>query len=71
MFRSSMSSSSGSSLFTSLSILLILKLLKHLKSIIIHRVYVAAYYKVRPCAYAATYFCNGVRIQGGSGRVLI
>jgi len=32
----------GSSLFTSLSMLLILKLLKYLKSIIFHRGYVAA-----------------------------
>ena len=43
MFRPSMRSSSGSSLFISLSILLILNLLKYLKSIIIHRGYVAAY----------------------------
>ena len=39
MFRSSMRSSSGSSLFTSLSMLLILKILKYLKSIVIHRGY--------------------------------
>ena len=43
MFRSSMRSSSGSYLFNSLSMLLILKNLKYLKSIIIHRGYVAAY----------------------------
>ena len=43
MFRSSMRSSSGISLFTSLSMLLTLKLLKYLKSIIIHRGYVATY----------------------------
>ena len=43
MFRSYMRSSSGRSLFTSLSMLLILKLLKYLKCIIIHRGYVAAY----------------------------
>ena len=43
MFRSSMRSSSGSSLFTSLSMLLILKIIKILESIIIQRGYVAAY----------------------------
>ena len=43
MFRFSMRSSSGSSLFTSLSMLLILKIIKNLKCIIVHRGYVAAY----------------------------
>ena len=41
MFQSSMRSSSGSSLFTSLSMLLILKIIKIFKSLIIHRGYVA------------------------------
>ena len=52
MFRSSMRSSSGSSLFTSLSMLLILKLLKYLRSIITHRSYVAAY-----VYYACNAYC--------------
>ena len=43
MFRSPVRSSSGSSLFTSLWMLLILKIIKIFKSIIIHRGYVAAY----------------------------
>jgi hypothetical protein len=44
MFRSSMRSSSGSSLFISLSMLLILKTIKILKKLLsIHRGYVAAY----------------------------
>ena len=43
MYRSSMRSSSGGSLFTSLSMLLILKIIKIFKNIIIHRSYVAAY----------------------------
>ena len=53
MFRSPTRSSSGSSLFTSLSMLLILKTIKYLKSINIHRGYVAAAHASTQCALQA------------------
>ena len=54
MFRSSMRSSSGRSLFTSFPILLILKIIKILKNIIFHRGYVAAY---------VWYACNAYSVE--------
>jgi hypothetical protein len=84
MFRSSKRSPSGSSLFISLSMLLILKIIKlfkkyyqfivvwqHMFSVLVTR----TVWRREPdwilwsCPYAATYLCNGVCIQGGSGRV--